>query len=248
MRTYSTYDSTTEFKPTYLYIKQHTITKKLYFGKSTRNEEGMLKYLGSGKHWKNHIKFHGKEYVTTLWYCLFYDKDDCTNFATMFSDQWQISESSDWLNFKPENGLDGSPKGVKRGPWSDERKLAQSNRMKGRKTKPHSEESKAKMSVNRKGKGLGPLSTEHKLKLSASLKGSKKPPRTTDHQKKLTGSFVKGQIPWNAGKEGCTRRVNRKTCPHCGLTGHPGTMAKYHFNNCKQKEKDNGSDSNTNNV
>ena len=92
------------FIPTYLYIKQHTITGKLYFGKTIRNPE---KYFGSGKHWTSHIKHHGKEYVVNLWYHLFEDLTECTSFALEFSDAMNIVESGQWLNLTPENGLDG---------------------------------------------------------------------------------------------------------------------------------------------
>lgn len=105
----------TDFKPTYLYIKQHTVTGKLYFGKTTYNPE---KYLGSGTHWKAHIKKHGKEHVVNLWYCLFYDQKECTEFALNFSIQQNIVESEDWLNQMNENGLD-SRSGIK---MSDESK------------------------------------------------------------------------------------------------------------------------------
>lgn len=96
------------FKPTYLYIKQHSITGKLYFGKTTRDPE---KYLGSGTHWKRHIKKHGKEHVINLWYCLFFDKETISEFALMFSEQQAIVESKEWLNKMPENGLDGGSNG-----------------------------------------------------------------------------------------------------------------------------------------
>lgn len=98
------------FKPTYLYIKQHSITGKLYFGKTIKNPE---KYNGSGLHWSRHIKKYGKEHVITLWYCLFYGQEECTKFALMFSEQHNIVESDDWLNLKKENGNDGgNDKGV----------------------------------------------------------------------------------------------------------------------------------------
>ena len=35
--------------PTYLYIKQHSVTKLKYFGKT--NSEDPIKYSGSGKYW-----------------------------------------------------------------------------------------------------------------------------------------------------------------------------------------------------
>lgn len=92
------------FTPTYLYIKQHSITGKLYFGKTIRNPEI---YLGSGTYWNRHIKKHGKEHVITLWYCLFYDKESITDFAINFSKSQNIVESEKWLNLKPETGVDG---------------------------------------------------------------------------------------------------------------------------------------------
>lgn len=99
-----------EFTPAYLYIKQHTITGKMYFGKTIQNPE---KYNGSGKHWSNHIKKHGKEHVETIWYCLFHNIYDIVEFSLMFSHQEDISSSELWLNLKPENGVDGTLPGQK---------------------------------------------------------------------------------------------------------------------------------------
>lgn len=96
------------FTPTYLYIKRHSVTGKLYFGKTIRDPET---YFGSGLHWKRHIEKHGKDHVETLWYCLFIDKESCPEFALNFSEQRQIVESKEWLNVKPENGLDGCAPG-----------------------------------------------------------------------------------------------------------------------------------------
>lgn len=72
-----------------------------------------------------HIEKHGTEHVETLWYCLFLDKESCTEFALKFSDQQNIVESEDWLNLKPENGLDGGTrKGHMKGiPKPEEFKL-----------------------------------------------------------------------------------------------------------------------------
>jgi len=97
----------TDFKPTYLYIKQHSITGKLYFGKTEGRFKSVESYHGSGKRWLRHIKKHGLKYVTTLWYCLFLDKESIEEFALNFSKQENIVESEQWLNLKPENGLDG---------------------------------------------------------------------------------------------------------------------------------------------
>ena len=92
------------FSPTYLYIKQHSVTGKLYFGKTKNNPE---KYLGSGTYWLNHINKHGKEHVVTLWYCLFLNKPELVDFATAFSTEQCIVESTTWANLAIETGLDG---------------------------------------------------------------------------------------------------------------------------------------------
>ena len=84
------------FKPTFLYIKRHSVTGMCYFGKTTSDP---LKYMGSGTKWNNHINFHGREHVETIWYCLFYDVDTVREFALMCSDMWNIVESKDWVNF-----------------------------------------------------------------------------------------------------------------------------------------------------
>lgn len=92
-------------KPTYLYIKQHSISKLKYFGKTVKKDP--YTYLGSGKYWRRHIKKYGEEFVETIWIELFTDKDKLINFALNFSNKNNIIESSDWANLKLENGLDG---------------------------------------------------------------------------------------------------------------------------------------------
>ena len=42
-----------DFCLTYLYVKKHAVTGKLYFGKTTAKDP--IKYPGSGKYWSNHI-------------------------------------------------------------------------------------------------------------------------------------------------------------------------------------------------
>lgn len=90
------------FNPTYLYIKRHSVTGKLYFGMTTQDP---TKYQGSGLHWLKHIKKHGIEHVETLWYCLFLDQESISNFALNFSKQHNIVESEDWLNLMYETGI-----------------------------------------------------------------------------------------------------------------------------------------------
>lgn len=156
------------FKPTYLYIKQHSITGKLYFGKTdSKNPET---YLGSGKHWKAHIKLHGKEHVETLWYCLFLDKESLVEFATIFSAQNGISESTEWLNMKPENGLDGGAPGTK---FTQEHRDKIRASLTGRKRSPLTDEQKLKLSVALTGKKLGKYPSERVENMKAARWASK---------------------------------------------------------------------------
>lgn len=124
------------FKPTYLYIKEHTETKLKYFGKTTLSDP--VKYLGSGKYWLNHIEKHGKDKVTTTWYHLFTDQNELTNFAIKFSKDNNITESDDWANLCDENGLSGG--------------YRQNNHLRILNSFPQTEESKQKRSKALKGK------------------------------------------------------------------------------------------------
>ena len=96
------------FIPTFLYIKQHAITGKLYFGKTSKTEHQLLNsYNGSGHRWMRHIKKHGKDHVITLWYNLYDNVFDLVADALSFSNSLNIKESNSWLNLKHENGLTG---------------------------------------------------------------------------------------------------------------------------------------------
>jgi hypothetical protein len=83
------------------------LTGKLYFGKTIKKDP--ITYNGSGQHWSPHVKKHGREYVETLWYCLFHDEEELTKFALMCSEMWNIVKSDEWLNIIPENGTYGFP-------------------------------------------------------------------------------------------------------------------------------------------
>ena len=93
------------FQPTFLYIKQHTITGMLYFGKTQGKNPN--KYNGSGTYWKKKKKKYGKDKIETLWFCLFCDEDDIVNFAMNFSISNNIIQSKLWANQINEDGLNG---------------------------------------------------------------------------------------------------------------------------------------------
>jgi hypothetical protein len=93
-----------KFIPTYLYIKQHSITGMSYLGKTIKNP---ITYKGSGKYWIRHINKHDRKYIVTKWTCLFNNKDDLEEFALFISEELDIVNSDKWANLKAENGLDG---------------------------------------------------------------------------------------------------------------------------------------------
>lgn len=97
-----TEDVIRDFKPTFLYIKRHSVTSLLYFGKTIRDP---LKYNGSGSYWKNHIKKHGEEFIETIWTKRFDDIYELVEFALFFSDFFQIVRDKSWGNKMVEHGL-----------------------------------------------------------------------------------------------------------------------------------------------
>jgi hypothetical protein len=205
----------TPITPTYLYIKQHSITGLKYFGKTTKDP---YTYNGSGKHWTRHIKKHGKEHIITVWVSdLFHDKS-IVDYALQFSKDNNIVESKEWANLKPENGLDGG--GTPGIVLSYETRIKMS--------KPKSDETKAKMSAFLKGK---PKSDETKAKISATKKGL--PSWNKGKKCKLLSDETKAKMSFS--------RTGKKqlivVCPHCNTSGGAKTMPRWHFNNCSKLKK-----------
>ena len=183
----------TPITPTYLYVKQLSVTGLKYFGKTTNDP---YTYKGSGKHWTRHIKKHGKKHIVTLWVSnLFYDTS-IVDYALQFSKENNIVESKEWANMEPENGLNGWVPGK---PFSDDHKAKISAGNKGRIV---SVETKTKISIGNKGKTVSdetkaklrkPKTVEHKAKISAGNKGKKLKPLSDETKAKMSAS-KKGKI------------------------------------------------------
>lgn len=172
------------FKPTYLYIKEHSLTGLRYFGKTTVDP---YEYKGSGKHWVRHINKHGRQHVITLWVSeLFTNRDALVKYATFLSEELDIVNSDKWANLSIETGIAGGNTMLNK-THSKETKQLMSNAKKGklhsaehnikigisRAGKKHTEESKQKMSDAKKGKAYRKgksHSEETKRKMSESLK------------------------------------------------------------------------------
>lgn len=96
-----------QFKPTLLYIKQHSVTKKLYFGKTNQLSK-FTQYNGSGTYWLRHIQKYGIENVETIWFCLFTDIESLVETAILLSETQDIVISENWANAIVETGISGS--------------------------------------------------------------------------------------------------------------------------------------------
>lgn len=89
----------------YLYIKTHNKTGLKYLGKTTAKDPH--KYPGSGKYWRNHLTKHGYDFTTTI-------LKECEHpamvefWGSYYSDLWNIVESEEWANLKPETGDGGA--------------------------------------------------------------------------------------------------------------------------------------------
>jgi len=238
-----------KFKPTWLYIKQHNITGLKYFGKTTKSDP--IKYKGSGLYWLRHIEMHGND-VTTIWSKLFLDKDSLTAYALKFSSENKISESINWANLKPENGLDGNLPGsvlsdeTKRklsvshsSPKSDKWKISASANRKGKvapnKGISHTESTKQKISESVSGENNPMFGKKHsdssKQKMSVSRIGkepaNKGIARTTE-QKEKQSSAMQGKEPWN---KGVSMKLGK--CIKCGKETSVAAIGRYHNGNCK---------------
>jgi hypothetical protein len=206
----------TPITPTYLYIKQHSVTKKKYFGKTTKDP---YEYNGSGKHWSRHIKKHGKEHIVTLWVSDLYYDTSIIDVALKFSADNDIVNSKEWANMEPENGLNGWVPGRKRGQYKKSgkpRKPHKPHKPRSDKGKPKSEKHKANMKgrvAPNKGKST---SQETKDKISANMTGKKRGP----YKKHKNKGESQPQI----------------TCPHCGKTGGNSNMKRWHFDKCKKAD------------
>lgn len=130
----------------YLYIKIHNKTGLKYFGKTTRKNPE--KYIGSGKHWKAHVKKHGNDVTTTI-LGVYHDIQECQEIALRFSQENNIINSNEWANLIDENGLDGAPKGHKGHIFTKEQLEKMSKKSKEKWSNPEYKEKMKQIHKNR---------------------------------------------------------------------------------------------------
>lgn len=163
----------------YLYKKTHKITGLQYLGKTIRDP---FKYKGSGVHWSHHLKKHGYDVETEI-LLETTDHNEIKKWGIYYSNLWNVVESKDWANLKPEEGDGGNmgPVGAKK----------VSEKLKGHPNwaKPRTAELNAKVSKTQK-KNLSTLSAEElsiRTKKSCSSPESWTTKRRENISKALTG-------------------------------------------------------------
>ena len=91
----------------YLMVKTHNTTGLKYLCQTKHPDP--YAYLGSGTYWRRHLKKHGKE-ITTEIIKECQTKDELKHHGLHYSELWNVVESKEWANLKPETGDGGMTK------------------------------------------------------------------------------------------------------------------------------------------
>jgi hypothetical protein len=88
----------------YLYKKTHRVTGLKYLG--TTNSKNPYRYKGSGTYWRHHCDKHGYDIDTEI---LFEtdNKEELRSKGLYYSELWNVVDSKEWANLKPEEGNGG---------------------------------------------------------------------------------------------------------------------------------------------
>ena len=218
---------------TTLYVAEHNITKKKYFGKSDIHHtiENLQKYYhGSGLYWKRHLQKH-EDNVTMKILHSSEDTELIKSLALMYSKFWNIVESNGYANLKEETGLDG---GFEKGNVTV-RDTRTNSRLQvstedflnndyyvgvtsGYKWTDSQREAHGHKNIWNKGKIW---SDEVRKNISIGRRDGKIPEYTEEARKKM--GHMKG------------KKYPTIKCPYCNKEGRAVNMRRYHFDNCKVK-------------
>jgi hypothetical protein len=124
-----------------LYIKRHMDTGLKYLGVTTKDP---YLYLGSGLYWTAHLKAHGKNIITCV-VGVFDDIEECSKAGLKCSKEFNVVNSKEWANIKPENAKQGWVPGMSQTQESIRKRVL---KLVGQK---RTEETKQKISESRRG-------------------------------------------------------------------------------------------------
>lgn len=85
-------------------VKTHNSTGLKYLCKTERSDP--FSYIGSGTYWKKHISEHGNDITTEIIFET-ESKEEFKEKGRFYSKLWNIVESKEWANFRPEEGDGG---------------------------------------------------------------------------------------------------------------------------------------------
>lgn len=144
----------------YLYVKESPLGLK-YLGITIKNP---IKYIGSGKHWRLHIKKHNlacKDINTKI---IFQTTSllEISNKGIYYSELWDVVNSEEWANLIPETGYSNGTLGNKQSEETIEKRIkhlrgkARSQEYKDKMSRiitgfKHSEETKEKLRMIKTG-------------------------------------------------------------------------------------------------
>ncbi|AUR86066.1 nuclease associated modular domain 3 protein [Vibrio phage 1.081.O._10N.286.52.C2] len=132
----------------------------------------------------------------------------------------------------------------------DEAKLCKTHATSPFKGKSHSKEAKEKMSIaasKRTGESASNYGNRHSDETKAIISEKNKKnsgvnhncygkPKSEETKKRISESLSARKL----SDETKERMRVESTCPHCNKTGRGSAMKRYHFDNCKRKEVENG--------
>jgi hypothetical protein len=95
----------------YLYKKTHKTTNLKYLGFTRKDPH---KYKGSGIRWLSHLKKHGHDVETEILHETV-DRDNIQQLGEYYSKLWNVVQSPEWANLKPESGEGGGVPGMHKG-------------------------------------------------------------------------------------------------------------------------------------
>jgi hypothetical protein len=200
----------------YLYKKTHKVTGLKYLGKTIQDP---YKYTGSGVYWERHLKTHGNEVETEILFEAA-TEEEIKEKGIYYSELWNIVESDEWANLKPETGDGGS------GEMTDDTK--EKIRRYQREEKIWTElalENRLKNMLDAASNRKGNKNPQHSKFMSSMI-------RTEESNKKR--SLALSGRRTSKGREGHVYPDEKKiTCDYCGKRTLPGYFKRYHGNNCK---------------
>ena len=184
----------------YLYVKKHQITNLKYLG-YTRSKNP-VSYRGSGIYWSSHIKKHGYKVETSI----LLETEDLNEIRAQglyYSQLWNVVESQEWANLKPESGDGGFIPGFKQSRETIE-KSAKKRRGAQRTAEQKDRIRQGLMSAGISRKGVA-LKDSTKQKISDANTGKK---RTLEQRIKIVdGRKDRGWSEESINKRTATRRL-----------------------------------------